>query len=1035
MRKLALLILSCAALRAQNPPSYNQLRIIPNPTRTAVGVEQFYDKPQAHYVGLSAPDAVVSNLAFRLPGADGASGDCMTTNGALSWAFLPCAGGSTNPVSSTNPLYLYSHFRDDDQTRIYFSKSFDAYNFSDVNPQGVQLAPSSRDPSIIYVNGLYYICASPDASPNTWSIPIWSTADFITFSAPTYIDVSVLHGPLWPMTYGASFAPEWFIDPVSGNIFLTETNSVDTTMGFDFWLQQINFPALTVAASTLLTVNGTVQHSAIDSYLFYSPGNTTYYMMYADQTGSPFGQTINYATSTTLTGTYTEVGSPGNDYFGFTTQSEAPSVLALPNGCWRVYADTWLNAFNPGQAAPRKYQVKFRDSCSMNPFDTLEGTGPVPINIDAAEHGTVLKVIDPVAAVPVTNASQYYHNNGVSASRLCLGCDLGTIPFYTMQIVSKNADGFLQFDEPPAYAALQSNGDASVLAGCGTTDVTCPFPAPGVGTWLVSYNGGGGGLMQFNNTNPNTGESSISFLSGGYSFGGDSKSASGLSTKALWTIGENNQFFGPNDLGNNSDNNWLFAYNRGLGPLTSSITVTNPSFESGLTGWTVALGSASVSTAQAYTGTHSISLDASADVIGDNLTVTANTVYIVTAWIYADPGAIVGAQLYADDTMTGNQVFSDVFVPSGTWYQVGIRYFANSTSMRVALLRGAASSGNIYMDEIQVFPEGAATGQFPFGISPSTGEVRAAYGFTIGGGDTTFLSSQAWGNIDASGPGFINIGTGRLGNNRALVQSGSFTAADHIFLNQQSPSIGSIDLYSTSVNVLNIGNGMANDFSAIVQAGYYNAQSGFSLNGTDITIDSPAPGFIEFGQMFGTHTAALEAGSLSANDHVFINQSSPTVGSIDLYSIASHALTVGNGTASDWSAIVRAGYFNAQFGMTLNNTDIMFSSTAVGKLNIGEGSFAAFDAFVKLGELSNGGGNTDLAGVLTINVTGGICGGSATCTGFTFVHSGAYTTAPICTFYDPGSSFSPQSAVSSTGFLVFATLGDTINYHCIFREI
>src|SRR5579875_3904393 len=53
-------------------------------------------------------------------------------------------------ISPVKPLYLYSHFRDDDLGHLRLSYSTNAGNWQEVNPHGSVSASAMRDPSVMY---------------------------------------------------------------------------------------------------------------------------------------------------------------------------------------------------------------------------------------------------------------------------------------------------------------------------------------------------------------------------------------------------------------------------------------------------------------------------------------------------------------------------------------------------------------------------------------------------------------------------------------------------------------------------------------------------------------------------------------------------------------------------------------------------------------------------------------------------------------------------------------------------------------------
>lgn len=57
-----------------------------------------------NYVGLTAPDSIAANVVWRLPTADGTSGQCLATDGAKNLSWGTCSAGSGTGISSLNGL-------------------------------------------------------------------------------------------------------------------------------------------------------------------------------------------------------------------------------------------------------------------------------------------------------------------------------------------------------------------------------------------------------------------------------------------------------------------------------------------------------------------------------------------------------------------------------------------------------------------------------------------------------------------------------------------------------------------------------------------------------------------------------------------------------------------------------------------------------------------------------------------------------------------------------------------------------------------
>ncbi|MBV8903938.1 MAG: hypothetical protein JOZ22_09920 [Acidobacteriia bacterium] len=89
-------------------------------------------------------------------------------------------------------------------------------------------------------------------------------------------------------------------------------------------------------------------------------------------------------------------------------QTEAPTLVALPNGCVRIIVDTWVYT----AWGSRKYTPYYKDSCpSLGPLFSQaslvppQNAPPLPIHITAAEHGTITTLTDNSSAAVVYAAA------------------------------------------------------------------------------------------------------------------------------------------------------------------------------------------------------------------------------------------------------------------------------------------------------------------------------------------------------------------------------------------------------------------------------------------------------------------------------------------------------------------------------------------------------------------------------------------------------------------------------------------------------
>lgn len=386
-------------------------------------------------------------------------------------------------VSTGAPMYLYAHFRDDDQS-LYLSYSYDGFSWKTINPFGSYGLGYLRDPTVYYTGGAYYFLFT--GLPG--QVQSFSSTNLINF---TSVVTQTLQNE--PAGTQQNWAPEFFKDPVSGNTYVAFAlqNSGGT---FQMYL----YPWTTAgvgATPTAITVNGTRASKIFDPYIYYKGG--TYYLFFADADNvwpaEPHAQTISYATSSTLTGTYTVPSSiqSNRSLLGIGNTAEAPTVFDLPNGCQRIIADTYtylpFSFYNANNYKPR-----YVDSCDN--FVTF-GTS-VDVNISRAEHGTVLPltlnsqaftVLEAEIKLPSNTAPSHFGVNQLW-------------PKYTLEVKSNAAMAALQYDEPASLAANPGNDVDAIWSACGGSyGQYCPTPPASNGMWLMNSAANAFGQIHINN--------------------------------------------------------------------------------------------------------------------------------------------------------------------------------------------------------------------------------------------------------------------------------------------------------------------------------------------------------------------------------------------------------------------------------------------------------------------------------------------------------------------------------------------------------
>jgi hypothetical protein len=115
-----------------------------------------------------------------------------------------------------------------------------------------------------------------------------------------------------------------------------------------------------------------------------------------------------------------------------------------------------------------------------------------------------------------------------------------------------------------------------------------------------------------------------------------------------------------------TDGSLYVYYDDGVGTLTTRTNlVTNPSFETDITGWVQILDTAEQSSTYSFAGTKSLKINTIQDADGvyfPNIPVTAGEVYTVSAYIYTDTSKSVNIAVTGGD--------STVTIPAGVWTRI-----------------------------------------------------------------------------------------------------------------------------------------------------------------------------------------------------------------------------------------------------------------------------------------------------------------------------------------------------------------------------
>lgn len=275
-----------------------------------------------------------------------------------------------------NNFFVVPFFRNSISESLHFAISGDGISWKVIAEK--VFTPSSggfRDPSVIDWNGYYWIAYTSGGFTDHTEFKIAKTADLKSFEIIT-VDMSTEAGAgsdrrVW--------APDWVLKSdgtpyLDGNGrpsigVMVRTNPATNVLNSSIYV-------LTAATSDDLTTFATktqILEEKNDIHIMYDLDNSTFYGWYrayrGTGVGAPTGTGLGYATATSLTGTWTVVQDGLTDFMGagsFFEQYEGVSVVKMPNGKWRIYADHYTGS-NQGL-----YYTESSDLTTWSTFTILD---------------------------------------------------------------------------------------------------------------------------------------------------------------------------------------------------------------------------------------------------------------------------------------------------------------------------------------------------------------------------------------------------------------------------------------------------------------------------------------------------------------------------------------------------------------------------------------------------------------------------------------------------------------------------------------
>jgi hypothetical protein len=158
--------------------------------------------------------------------------------------------------------------------------------------------------------------------------------------------------------------------------------------------------------------------------------------------------------------------------------------------------------------------------------------------------------------------------------------------------------------------------------------------------------------------------------------------------------------------------------------------VPNPSFETGVAGWTGVSASLSQSFDEYYYGNASALVGASSGglITSDPIPVNSST-YTASAWVKGQVGKFVNIGIFQDPTAPGGSTFSDSLEMTGEWQRVSVTLELEDTVETVIIAISNAtelSSHSFYVDGV-LLEESESLGQYFDGSFQSTPDVTNAW--------------------------------------------------------------------------------------------------------------------------------------------------------------------------------------------------------------------------------------------------------------------------------------------------------------------
>ena len=224
--------------------------------------------------------------------------------------------------STAKPFYIMSAHNKEDKY-AYLLGSSDGKEFQKLHrkPIYVPASGSQRDPALLLdTDDYHWVCHTN--STNSYFTVIKSN-DFSSWEVAANVDMSDIANLHYV------WAPQWFVDSDGTvHVFVACSTSSSTSNFQIYEVHPTNTAMSSWSTPVAITISG--ESNVIDPFVVLK--NSTYYMWYKQETTDY----IQYASSATLTGTYTNVET--GDWAGWGKNPiENPVLIQIDDDTWRIY--------------------------------------------------------------------------------------------------------------------------------------------------------------------------------------------------------------------------------------------------------------------------------------------------------------------------------------------------------------------------------------------------------------------------------------------------------------------------------------------------------------------------------------------------------------------------------------------------------------------------------------------------------------------------------------------------------------------------